>query len=59
MLRQPVGESARAFVLMRVEGWNREKKGVKRPSVSTEGRGGSAKRPWKRVCSYLAMFPTA
>jgi hypothetical protein len=27
-----------AFVLMRVEGWNRKKKGVKRPSVSTEGQ---------------------
>ena len=47
-----------AFVLMRVEGWNRKKKGVKRPSISTEGQiteeAAPPKRPWKRVCSSLA-----
>ena len=47
-----------AFVLMRVEGWNRKKEGVKRPSVSTEGQiteeAAPPKRPWKRVCSSLA-----
>ena len=40
-----------AFVLMRVEEWNREKKGVKRPSVSTEGQiteeAAPPKRPWE------------
>jgi hypothetical protein len=52
-----------AFVLMRVEGWNRKKKGVKRPSVSTEGQiteeAALPRGPRKRVCSSLALFLTA
>jgi hypothetical protein len=52
-----------AFVLMQAGGWNREKKGVKcpsiRPRVKSPVEGGFAKRPWKRACSSLAMFLTA
>jgi hypothetical protein len=44
-------------------GWNREKKGVKRPSVSTEGQiteeAALPRGHRKRVCSFLAMFLTA
>jgi hypothetical protein len=54
---------APALVLMLAGGWNREKKGVKRPSVSTEGQiteeAALPRGPRKRVCSSLAMFLTA
>ena len=50
-----------AFVLMRVEGWNREKKGVKRPSVSTEGQITEEAAPprLEEGSLVLAMFLTA